>query len=426
MEFYSTNNRQYREKIRQAVLQGLAPDSGLFMPVQLPVLPRAFFDKLSSLSLPEIAYEVSAVFLQGAIGAGELSALVSEVFNFSIPLRQLAPNLHVLELFHGPTLAFKDVGARFMSRLMAHFNQEELVVLVATSGDTGSAVASGFYELPGIKVVILYPSGKVSEMQEKQLTTYGKNVHALEVEGTFDDCQAMVKKAFQDKALQELHLTTANSINLARLIPQSFYYFYAVAQLAGSRPPAFSVPSGNFGNLTAGLFASHMGLRVEKYLASTNQNDIVPDYLESGIFEPRSSVRTLSNAMDVGNPSNFARIQALYGQVHEKVCQDVVGYGFSDTETLKAIEELHRKWGYVADPHAAIAYAGLKKYRDKWEGPGIFLATAHPAKFKEVVEEAIGQELVVPERLAEVLQKEKKATLIPNAYNKLQEYLLAL
>lgn len=427
MECYSTNNLLYKENIRNAILQGLAPDKGLFMPKKLPILPKIFFEKLPSLSLPEIAFEVSSLFLGDEMSPKHLQELVEDAFNFEIPLKQLDEKTHVLELFHGPTAAFKDVGARFMSRTMAHFNKEELVVLAATSGDTGSAVASGFFDVPGIKVVILYPSGKVSEIQEKQLTTYGKNIHALEVQGTFDDCQAMVKGAFQDKALAQVNLTTANSINLARLIPQSFYYFYGIAQLGkAGKDIHFSVPSGNFGNITAGLFAKRMGLEVGQFIAATNVNDIVPAYLKSGIFESRPSIRTIANAMDVGNPSNFARIAALYNEEHASVCEDVKGYSYTDAETVKAMQELKQKWGYVADPHTAIAYAGFKEYAAENGGTGIFLATAHPAKFQEVVENALQQKVEIPQHLKEVMQKEKKAKLIANEYAALQDFLLSL
>lgn len=427
MECYSTNNLEHKASIRQAILQGLAPDRGLYMPSQLPRLPQSFFEKLPSLSLPEIAFEISRHFFKEEISEPDLKKLVEDAFDFEVPLLQLNENTHVLELFHGPTLAFKDIGARFMSRVMARFKQQDLIVLAATSGDTGSAVASGFYEVPGIQVVILYPSGKVSEIQEKQLTTYGKNIHALEVEGTFDDCQAMVKGAFRDDALKGLNLTTANSINLARLIPQSFYYFYAAAQLgAGSKDVVFSVPSGNFGNITAGMFARQMGLPVKKFIASTNVNDIVPAYLLSGLYKARPSEKTISNAMDVGDPSNFARIQALYKQEHANICAEVEGYSFTDAETVEAMQALHRYYGYVADPHSAIAYAGLKKYQQKASGTGIFLATAHPAKFLDVVEEAIGEKVGIPRKLEEVMKKNKKASLISNDYANLRDFVLGL
>lgn len=427
MECYSTNNLLYKESIRKAILQGLAPDKGLFMPSVLPQLPDSFFDKLPSLSLPEIAYEVSSHFFSDEIEAADLKALVNDAFDFEIPLKQLDEKKHVLELFHGPTLAFKDVGARFMSRVMARFNKQELIVLAATSGDTGSAVASGFFEVPGIQVVILYPSGKVSEIQEKQLTTYGKNIHALEVEGTFDDCQAMVKRAFNDDSLKGLNLTTANSINLARLIPQSFYYFYAMAQLGSvQQDVSFSVPSGNFGNITAGLLAKRMGLPVSKFIAATNVNDIVPAYLQSGIYKARPSIRTISNAMDVGDPSNFARISALCEQEHSNLCAEVQGYSFTDSETVEAMQTLHKQFGYVADPHTAIAYAGLKAYQQEDAGTGIFLATAHPAKFLDVVEEAIGEKVEIPEKIQEVLQKTKKSSLVSNEYNNLRDFVQAM
>ena len=427
MECYSTNNLQHKESIRNAILQGLAPDKGLYMPARLPQLPKEFFQKLPSLSLPEIAFEVSSRFLGDEISESDLKQLVEDAFNFEIPLKQLEENIHVLELFHGPTLAFKDVGARFMSRTMAHFNKEELIVLAATSGDTGSAVASGFFDVPGIQVVILYPSGKVSEIQEKQLTTYGKNIHALEVDGTFDDCQAMVKGAFQDKALSQLNLTTANSINLARLIPQSFYYFYAIAQLGkAGKDVAFSVPSGNFGNLTAGLFARRMGLEVSQFVAATNVNDIVPAYLKSGIYEAKPSKRTISNAMDVGNPSNFARIAALCEEQHAAVCSEILGYSYTDEETVQAMQELHNKYDYIADPHTAVAYAGLKDYQKENGGTGIFLSTAHPVKFLDVVKTALHQDVEVPGRLQEIMNRPKKATQVPNNYDALRDFVLGL
>ncbi|MBN4061903.1 MAG: threonine synthase [Flavobacteriales bacterium] len=436
MQYYSTNHQASHVPLKEAVLKGLPADNGLFMPETIPQLSAGFFDKISSFSFQEIAFEVSKTLLQDDLPENVLQNIVEDAINFDAPLVQIEENTFCLELFHGPTLAFKDFGARFMSRLMEHLLQDskvELTILVATSGDTGSAVANGFLSVEGINVIILYPSRKVSEIQEKQLTTLGNNITSLEIEGTFDDCQQLVKQAFLDKELKEkLMLTSANSINIARLIPQSFYYFYAYAQLSKKNNVCVSVPSGNFGNLTAGLIAKKMGLPVSKFIASTNVNDIVPKYLETGLFEPKPSQKTLSNAMDVGNPSNFARMLELYKNDPGKLGQnDVIGFSFDDEQTKATIKSVYEKFNYLLDPHGAIGYLGLSEFRRQETGvrslneiTGIFMETAHPAKFKDVVEEVIGEKIEIPERLQVCLQKEKQSTLLSNDFDELKDFLL--
>jgi len=401
------------------------------MPAAIPTLPADFWDRCGAMSFVEVAEEVAAAFLEGDIPRSRLREIGGDALTFDAPLVELAPGLHVLELFHGPTLAFKDFGARFMARTVATLREgssQDLTVLVATSGDTGSAVAQGFYGVPGTRVVLLYPSGKVSHIQEQQLTTIGGNVTALEVLGTFDDCQRMVKAAFRDPDLRaRLALTSANSINIARLIPQTFYYVWAYAQLRERDvPPVFAVPSGNFGNLTAGLIAHRMGLPAERFVAATNANDEVPAYLASGLFTPRPSVQTLSSAMDVGDPSNFARMLALYDGDRARMVRDIQGYRFGDTETIMGMRTLFDRYGYVADPHTAVAYLGLIHYLDDVPGPhvGIFLSTAHPAKFPEACHEALGREVEMPERLRACLTKPKQATTIPASDDALRTLLL--
>lgn len=430
MRLYSTKNLSSDFSLKEAIFKGLPDDGGLFMPYVIPVLPDTFFENIQNLSLQEIAFEVSKNMLQGAVSDEALRKIVDDAVNFEVPLVPLDKNIHSLELFQGPTYAFKDFGARFMSRLMAHFiddKQEKVNILVATSGDTGSAVAHGFLGVPGIHVTILYPSGKVSDMQEKQFTTLGKNITALEVDGTFDDCQKMVKQAFGDKELNEaMKLTSANSINIARLIPQSFYYFYAYSRLDKSRPLVFSVPSGNFGNLLGGLLAKKMGLPVYKFVAATNANHVVPDYLTSGEFNPRPSVRTVSNAMDVGNPSNFERILNIFGGAFEDIKANIVGKHYTDEETKAIITYVYKAQGYILDPHSAIGYKGLKEYLDE-EGKdlnGVFLATAHPAKFLEVVAPLIEGDVSIPEALQEAMSKPKQSKPIPADFAELKAYLL--
>ena len=435
MELYSTKNKKALTNLKHAVLKGLPDDNGLFMPVEIPRLPSAFIENLPDYSFQEIAFTICQSLLKGAIPDENLRDIIQNAVNFPAPIVRLDEEKYILELFHGPSLAFKDFGARFMAQLMSYFNQgegRELVILVATSGDTGGAVAAGFLQTPGTKVVILYPSGKVSMLQEKQLTTLGHNILALEVDGTFDDCQSMVKQAFLDKELTEkIRLTSANSINISRLIPQSFYYFEAYKQLPrDERGVIFCVPSGNFGNLTAGLMAQHMGLPVRHFIAATNVNDVVPEYLESGIFSPRPSVRTLSNAMDVGNPSNFARMLDLYegkeeGSTWNNMRQSITGYAFGDDETRTAVSEVFRKYNYVIDPHGAVGYLALKDYQEKLPNTkGVILETAHPAKFLDEVEAILGRKVEVPERLALLAERKKEAVSMPVEFAGFKEWLL--
>jgi threonine synthase len=432
MKLYSTNNRTIEVSLKEAVFKGLPDDNGLFMPVSIPRLDDSFFKKIDELSFQDIAYEVSKALIGDDVPAAELKKIIADVLTFDAPVVKVHDNIYVLELFHGPSLAFKDFGARFMARLMAYFlrtEKKDINILVATSGDTGSAVAQGFLDMPGIKVTILYPSGKVSDIQEKQLTTLGKNITALEVDGTFDDCQRLVKEAFLDKELnQKINLSSANSINISRLIPQTFYYFYAYSQLKKTgKPIVFSVPSGNFGNLCGGLIAKKMGLPVHKFIAATNVNDIVPDYLLKGIFKPRASVRTISNAMDVGNPSNFVRLLALYDMDLNKVRKDITGKSYTDARTSAAIGEVYNKTGYILDPHGAVGYLGLKEYleSEKADVNGIFLATAHTTKFLEVVEDVVGKKIELPARLQEIVNKEKKSIPLPPHFKNLKEFLSA-
>jgi threonine synthase len=432
MKLYSTNNPTIEVSLKEAIFKGLPDDNGLFMPVSIPRLDEDFFQNIDKLSFQEIAFEVSKALIGEDVPATDLKKIIEDVLTFDAPVLQVHDNIYVLELFHGPSLAFKDFGARFMARLMAYFLQNEkkdINILVATSGDTGSAVAQGFLDMPGIKVTILYPSGKVSDIQEKQLTTLGKNITALEVDGTFDDCQRLVKEAFLDKELNsKINLSSANSINISRLIPQTFYYFYAYAQLKkAGKPVVFSVPSGNFGNLCGGLIAKKMGLPVHKFIASTNANDIVPDYLLKGIFNPRASVRTISNAMDVGNPSNFVRLLALYDMDINKIRIDIEGKTYTDKQTSEIIRDVYNKTGYILDPHGAVGYLGLADYlkSEKENVNGVFLATAHTTKFLEVVEDVIGKKIELPSRLKEIVNKEKKSIPLSPELINLKAFLLS-
>lgn len=430
MQLYSTKNTAANFTLKEAIFKGLPDDKGLFMPRTIPVLPQAFFENIQNLSLQEIAFEVSKNILQGAVNDEDLRNLVEDAINFEVPLVQLEDSIHALELFHGPTFAFKDFGARFMSRLMAHFideQREKIHILVATSGDTGSAVAHGFLGVPGIHVTILYPGGKVSEVQEKQFTTLGKNITALEVAGTFDDCQRLVKEAFADKELNAvMELTSANSINIARLIPQSFYYFYAYSRLKKDKPLVFSVPSGNFGNILGGLLAFKMGLPVHQFIAATNANCVVPDYLATGKFNPRASLRTLSNAMDVGNPSNFERILDVFNSEHRDIAQNIVGKYYSDDEVKAIITNVFKEKGYIIDPHSAIGYQGLKDYLKGTPNAvqGVFLGTAHPAKFGEVVAPLIDEEVKLPPALKDALEKPKQSRPVSADFDEFKAYLL--
>ncbi len=429
MKYVSTNGLAPPVSFREAVMKGQAPDGGLYMPESVPQLPPSFFRDLPDLSWAEIAFQVARSYTEEDLPDDILWQIITEALNFNIPLKQVRDNLFVLELFHGPTLAFKDVGARFMSRCIAYFSGEEgekLTILVATSGDTGSAVAHGFLGVKGIDVVILYPRGKVSEIQEKQFTTLGDNITALAVEGTFDDCQRLVKTAFADEELhRSMNLSSANSINIGRLLPQSFYYYYAQAQLCDPLArPVISVPSGNFGNLTSGLMAAFTGLPMEYFVAATNINKVFPEYLRTGVFTPRPTIPTLSNAMDVGNPSNLARIRYLFGDDVKEMRKKMKSFSFTDEDTRAAIHEVYTTTGYVLDPHSAIGYLGLVKALDNDEKPGVFLATAHPAKFKDVVAEETGKLPEIPERLAACMGKEIKSIPIGKGYEELKAFLL--
>ena len=428
MQYYSTNKKAKKVSFKEAVVKGLADDKGLYFPEEIPQLPQSFFDEIEQYKVHEIAYRFLKPYAGDDLSDNELIDLLQDALNFDIPLVKVKDNIYSLELFHGPTLAFKDVGARVMARFLSKFAAQDnkVTILVATSGDTGSAVANGFLGVPGIDVVVLYPKGMVSEIQEKQFTTLGKNITALEVNGTFDDCQRMVKEAFADKELNEkMQLSSANSINVARFLPQAVYYFYAYAQLADkTKPVAISVPSGNYGNLTAGLIAKKSGLPVHHFIASANINDVVPEYLEKGIFTPRPSVATISNAMDVGNPSNFARILELYGHDWHKIKAEISGYSFSDDETRKTIRKVYDEQGYILDPHGAVAYLGLNEYLKNDEVQGIFLETAHPAKFFDTVQKEISGTLEIPQRLKASLEKEKKSIEIGNSLEDLKGFLL--
>lgn len=428
MLYYNINNPNEKVSLKDAVLKSISSQSGLYMPSSIPVLSSSFFAKLSDLSLQEIAFEVSKAMLGEDVSHTALKHIINEALSFPIPLKKLDEGLFVLELFHGPTLAFKDVGARFMAGLFEYFMQNEdreVTILVATSGDTGSAVANAFYNKKGIKVVILYPSGKVSELQEKQLTTMGGNITALEVDGSFDDCQRLVKQAFSDAELNKhLNLTSANSINFARLFPQTFYYFYVLAQLGKvHKPVVISVPSGNFGNLTAGLIAKKMGLPIHQFIAATNSNHVVPDYLKSGYFTPQPTHYTISNAMDVGNPSNFPRMLQIYQESHLALASDIKGYWYSDDQTRSAMADLQKLYAYQADPHGAIAYAGLKEFGIINDRISVFLETAHPAKFPNEVEMSTKKKVEIPGTLKKILALKKNAVKIANSYSSLQKKL---
>ena len=401
------------------------------MPNSLPTLPEDFWKNYRNMSFKEIGFAVASAFFGEDVAAEDLRKIVNGTIEFDAPLVALSPDDHILELFHGPTLAFKDFGARFMARLMAHLTKNEdrmLTVLVATSGDTGGAVASAFHNVPGTRVVILYPKGKVSGLQEKQLTALGGNITALEIDGSFDDCQALVKQAFLDRELSErMNLTSANSINLSRLVPQSFYYIHSARQLPDGVKPVFVVPSGNFGNLTAGLLAKQLGLPVEHFVAATNRNDVVPAYLEKGEYLPRPSVATISNAMDVGAPSNFVRMQALFGNSWNEMKSNISGMSFSDNETRVAIREVESKFGYQIDPHGAVGWLAARQYRK--EHPGsmtITLETAHPAKFPDVMDAELGKDSVeIPARLAILANQPKVATALHKDWQTFRDWLTA-
>lgn len=428
MKYYSTNHNTPDVTLELAVTQGLAADRGLFMPERIDPMPESFFHDINSMSFQELSFEVAKKFFGEDIPENTLQKIVFNTLTFDTPLVAVSKNIYSLELFHGPTSAFKDVGARFMARLLSHFlgKEKKMVhVLVATSGDTGSAVANGFLGVPGIQVHVLYPKGKVSDIQEKQFTTLGQNITALEIDGTFDDCQALVKSAFMDEALKEkTTITSANSINVARFLPQAFYYFNAWAKLEDkTRKVVFSVPSGNFGNLTAGLFAKRMGLPVSKFIAANNLNDIVFNYLKTGIYEPRPSVSTIANAMDVGDPSNFVRILDLYRNNHQTITRDITGTTYTDDQIRDTLLSVYQATGYLLDPHGAVGYRALTELL-KEDETGIFLETAHPAKFTGTVEEIVGKGNVpMPQRLQNFMKGEKLSIEFPADYKSFRGYL---
>ncbi|GAC1617417.1 MAG: threonine synthase [Candidatus Acidiferrum sp.] len=431
MRYRSTTGKAPLTSLRGAVLRGLAPDGGLYMPVEIARRTPEELKEFRRLPFTEVCFRVARPFAGAELPEEVLWQTVSEAINFPVQLVSLSPGLHMLELFHGPTLAFKDFGARFMARLMGYFvrcETRQLTVLVATSGDTGSAVAHGFLRVPGIRVVILYPSKRISEAQEKQFTTLGENITALELAGTFDDCQRLVKQAFSDEALnRKVFLTSANSINIGRLLPQMFYHVAAYRQLpVASVPLIVSVPSGNFGNLTAGLFAKRIGLPVAKFIASTNANDAVPRYLSGEEFQPHPAIATISNAMDVGNPNNFPRLLDLCRGKLEYVRKEIWGHGATDGETLAAMKMLHDRYGYLADPHTAVGVLGWEAYKRVHPEPtqGLVLATAHPAKFAEVVKKAIGSAPPLPIRLAEYLKRPKLSLSMSSKYEDFKQFLL--
>jgi threonine synthase len=432
MKFISTNGKADPVSFLSAMRKGLAPDGGLYMPEHTPSLPASFWESIQARSFSDIALNMARPFLAGELEAAELESVVNDAFQFPVRIKHLPENQHVLELFHGPTLAFKDFGARFMARLFsekARKEQKKVTILVATSGDTGSAVAHGFYRVLGVDVCLLYPRGKVSKLQEMQMTTLGENITALEVNGVFDDCQKLVKQAFMDKELnRELQLSSANSINIARLLPQSFYYAFAYAELKkqGSGRPVISVPSGNFGNLTGGLLAMKMGMPVKHFIAATNVNDVVPEYLRGDHFKPRASKQTISNAMDVGDPSNFVRIRHLFDHDDQQIRSRVSGYSYSDSETRDTIMNTFRNENYLMCPHTAIGYRAAREYqKEKADGgPFVTLATAHPVKFRDVIEPEIGREIEIPERLEKWISEEKKSIVMDSDYQAFKTILL--
>ena len=431
MKYYSTNKTAPKASLEDAVVHGLAPDRGLYMPEEIQKLPAEFFQQLDQLSLQEIAYTVANSLFGQDIEADVLHTIIQETFSFDIPAVQVEDNIYSLELFHGPTLAFKDVGARFMARLLQYFirrkGQQQINVLVATSGDTGSAVANGFLGVEGIHVYVLYPKGKVSHIQESQFTTLGQNVTAIEVNGVFDDCQALVKQAFMDNELNaQLKLTSANSINVARFLPQSFYYFYAYAQLkklGKANNLVVSVPSGNFGNLCAGLFAQEMGLPIKSFIAANNANDVFFNFLKTGHYHPQPSKQTIANAMDVGNPSNFARIYALYHESYDKIKQHISGATYTDRQIQNTMRQCYENTAYVLDPHGACGYKALKEQLQTNE-TGLFFETAHPAKFKEKVDEILSTNIAIPQRLAAFMKGKKKSVEMQNDFKTFKHFLM--
>lgn len=430
MKLYSTNNHNLSVDFPTAVFNSMPLDKGLYMPVHIPQLDQEFIDNIDQFTLSQIAYKVAVALMKDTIPADDLQQIIDDAINFDAPVVELDPETYVLELFHGPSLAFKDFGARFMSRIMAYFlkeNEQILDVLVATSGDTGGAVALGFLGVPNTRVTILYPKGKVSDIQELQLCTNGQNIHAIEVDGTFDDCQALVKQAFADGELNaKLRLTSANSINISRLIPQTFYYFNAYAQLKrqGKTDIVFSIPSGNFGNIGAGLLAYKMGLPVKHFIAATNVNDTVPRFLNTGVYETRPSVQTYANAMDVGAPSNWVRIMDLFKNDEAALKQVVQSDSYTDAETLQAIKDIYKQYNYIACPHTAIAWLALKAYQQDHQGTtGVFLSTAHACKFPDIFPEAMKAKIEIPEQVKSLAGKQKQVTSMDISFDSFKNYL---
>ncbi|HKX85047.1 MAG TPA: threonine synthase [Flavobacterium sp.] len=427
MNYYSLNNSQYKVSFQEAVEQGLAPDSGLYFPETITPLPASFYETIENKSHEDIAYEAIKQFIGTEIPETNLREIIKETLCFDFPLIPIEKNGYALELFHGPTLAFKDVGARFMSRCLSYFNrgtEKKITVLVATSGDTGGAVASGFLGVDNTNVVILYPNNMVSDFQERQLTTLGKNINAIAVNGSFDDCQAMVKKAFLDDDLKKCNLTSANSINIARWLPQMFYFFFTYKELKKhNKPIILSCPSGNFGNICAGMMAKRLGLPIQHFVASTNINDTVPRFMDNGIYEPKTTAATISNAMDVSNPSNFVRILNLYNDNREELTKDFTSYTFTDEETTKAMQEVYQIQNYCMDPHGAVGYLGLKKkLKENQNTIGVFLETAHPIKFEDTVKEILGISIPIPEEMEAMMHKEKTSYNCNN-YNEVKRIL---
>ena len=433
MQYYSTNGKAPLATLEEAVVRGLAPDKGLYMPQEIRPLPQEFYDNIENMSFQEMSYQVAHNFFGDDVDAESLREIVFDTLAFETPIVKVEDNIYSLELFHGPTLAFKDVGARFMARLLRYFikreGKEQVNVLVATSGDTGSAVANGFLGVDGIHVYVLYPKGKVSKIQESQFTTLGKNITAIEVDGVFDDCQALVKSAFMDEELQgHMNLTSANSINVARFLPQAFYYFNAYAQakkLGKTDNLTICVPSGNFGNITAGLFAQRMGLPIMNFIAANNANDIFYNYLLSGIYSPKASIQTIANAMDVGDPSNFARILDLYKSSHAEICNHISGATYSDDEIAATMKKCYEQTGYVLDPHGACGYQALKDNLKEGE-TGVFLETAHPAKFKEKVDAILSTDIEIPTRLADFMKGKKQSLEMAADFSAFKQFLLSV
>lgn len=431
MRYYSTNHKASEASLQEAVVKGLASDKGLYMPEVIKPLPASFYNHIEDMSFQEIAYHVADAFFGEDVPAETLKQIVYDTLSFDAPVVKVKENIYSLELFHGPTLAFKDVGGRFMARLLGYFirkeGQKQVNVLVATSGDTGSAVANGFLGVEGIHVYVLYPKGKVSEIQEKQFTTLGQNITALEVDGTFDDCQALVKNAFMDTELNaHMKLTSANSINVARFLPQSFYYFYAYAQLkkvGKADNLVVCVPSGNFGNITAGLFGKRMGLPVKRFIAANNRNDIFYQYLQTGLYAPRPSVATIANAMDVGDPSNFARILELYKGEHRAVSAEISGATYTDEQIRESVKAVYQETGYLLDPHGACGYRALNEGLREDE-VGVFLETAHPAKFLDTVEGIIGEQVEIPLKLQEFMKGTKQSIPMSKEFASFKAYLM--